>query len=28
MSVKFRLWAFDKLNKRQKKFDFIDFWLP
>jgi len=28
MSVKFGLWTFHKLSKWQKKFDFIDFWLP
>ena len=28
ISVTFGLWTFHKLWKRQKKFDFIDFWLP
>jgi len=28
MSVKFGLWTFHKLSKRQKIFDFIYFWLP
>jgi len=28
MSVKFGFWSFHKLWKRQKIFDFIDFWLP
>jgi len=28
MSVKFGLWTFHKLWKRQKNFDFIGFWLP
>jgi len=28
MSVTFGLWTFHKLSKRQKNFDFIDFWLP
>jgi len=27
MSVKFGLWTFHELSKRQKNFDFIDFWL-
>jgi len=27
-SVKFGFWAFHKHSKQQKKFDFIDFWLP
>jgi len=28
MREKFGLWMFHKLQKRQKNFDFIDFWLP
>ena len=28
VSMKFGLWTFHKLLKRQKNFDFIDFWLP
>jgi len=28
MSMKFGLWTFHKLLKRQNNFDFIDFWLP
>jgi len=28
MNVKFGLWTFHELSKRQKIFDFIDFWLP
>jgi len=28
ISVKFGLWTFHKLLKRQKKFHFIDFWFP
>jgi len=28
ISVKFGLWTFRELSKRQKNFDFIDFWLP
>jgi len=28
MNVKFGLWAFREVSKRQKNFDFIDFWLP
>ena len=28
MNVKFGLWTFHELQKRQKNFDFIDFWLP
>ena len=28
MNMKFGLWTFHKLQKRQKNFDFIDFWLP
>jgi len=28
INVKFDLWAFYNLLKRQKNFDFIDFWLP
>jgi len=28
ISVKFSLWTFHKLLKKQKIFDFIDFWLP
>jgi len=28
MSVKFGLWTFHKLWKRQNNFDFVDFWLP
>jgi len=28
ISVKFGLWTFQKLLKRQKYLDFIDFWLP
>jgi len=27
-SVKIGLWKFQKLSKRQKNFDFIDFWMP
>jgi len=27
-SVKFGLWTFHKLLKRQKNFDFIEFWFP
>jgi len=28
ISVKFGFWTFHKLLKKQKNFDFIDFWLP
>ena len=28
MGMKFGLWTFHKLLKRQKNCDFIDFWLP
>jgi len=28
ITVKFGLWTFHKLVKRQKKLDFRDFWLP
>jgi len=28
MIVKFGLWTFHELSKRQKNFDVIDFWLP
>jgi len=28
MSVKFGLWTLHKLLKKQKYFDFNDFWLP
>jgi len=28
MSEKFGLWTFHELSKRQKNFDFTDFWLP
>jgi len=28
MSVKIGLWTFHKLKKKQKNFNFIDFWLP
>ena len=27
MNVKFGLWTFQKLSKRQTNFDFIDFWI-
>jgi len=26
--MNFGLWTFHELSKQQKKFDFIDFWLP
>ena len=28
IDMKFGLWTFHKFLKRQKNFDFIDFWLP
>jgi len=28
ISMKFGLWTFHTLSKRQKNFDFIDLWLP
>jgi len=28
ISVKFGLWTFHKLYNKEKKFDFLDFWLP
>jgi len=28
ISMKFGLWTFQKLLRKQKNFDFIDFWLP